>query len=55
MSEEWEGAEQKKITPEQARTILAENGLEVSLEEAEEILGWLRKLAFLTLSEILKK
>ena len=54
MSEDWEGMEPKKITPEQARAILAEHGLEVSLEEAEEILGWLRKLAFLTLSEILK-
>lgn len=34
-----------KLTPERARSILQEHGMEVSLEQAEAVLGFLRKLA----------
>ena len=35
----------QKITPEQARSILQEHGMEVTLEQAESILTFLRRLA----------
>lgn len=34
-----------KLTPERARSILQEHGMEVSLEQAEAILTFLRRLA----------
>lgn len=37
-----------KLTPERARSILQEHGMEVSLEQAEAILGFLRKLAIIS-------
>ncbi|HEY4288165.1 MAG TPA: hypothetical protein VGN00_13760 [Puia sp.] len=43
------------ITPERARAILQEYGLNVSQEQAEEILVFLRRLGILTLSQLLKK
>jgi hypothetical protein len=44
-----------KITPEQAWSILKENGLDVSLEQADEILRFLRRLAILTLPQLFEK
>jgi hypothetical protein len=44
-----------KITPERARSILLENGMEVSLEQAEAILAFLRKLANISLPKIFDK
>jgi hypothetical protein len=44
-----------KITPERARSILLENGMEVTLEQAEAILAFLRKLANISLSKIFDK
>ena len=34
-----------RLTPERARSILLENGMEVSLDQAEAILAFLRRLA----------
>jgi hypothetical protein len=44
-----------RITPEQARAILKEHGLEVSLEQATAILCYLRRWATISLPQILKK
>ena len=44
-----------KVTPERARAILNEHGLEVSLEQADEILRFLRRLAILTLPQLFDK
>jgi hypothetical protein len=44
-----------KISPEQARIILQRHGLEVTQQQAEAILSFLRRLAILTLSQTLKK
>lgn len=41
-----------RITPERARSILLEHGLEVSLEQADAILTFLRRLAIITLPQI---
>jgi hypothetical protein len=43
------------ITPERARAILQEYGLNVSQQQAEEMLVFLRRLGILTLSQLLKK
>ena len=45
----------ERITPERARSILLEHELEVSLEEADLILAFLRRFAILTLSELFDK
>jgi hypothetical protein len=37
-----------KITPERARSILLEHGMEVNLEQAEAILSFLRRLAIIS-------
>jgi hypothetical protein len=44
-----------KLTPERARSILQEHGMEVSLEQAEAILGFLRKLATISSSKLFEK
>jgi len=44
-----------KITPERARSILQTHGLEVSLEQADAILTFLRRLAILTLPQLFDK
>jgi hypothetical protein len=44
-----------KITPERARSILQKHGLEVSLEQADAILAFLRRLAILTLPQLFDK
>ena len=44
-----------KISPEQARIILQRHGLDVNQQQAEAILSFLRRLAILTLSQMLKK
>ena len=43
------------ITPERARAILQEYGLNVSEQQAEGMLAFLRRLGILTLSQLLKK
>jgi hypothetical protein len=43
------------ITPEQAHAILKEHGLDVSLEQATAILSFLRRLASISLTQILQK
>ena len=53
-SSEWEDPAHK-ITPERARSILQEHGMEVSLEQAEAILRFLRKLAMISSSELFAK
>ena len=44
-----------KISPEQARIILQRHGLDVNQQQTEAILSFLRRLAILTLSQMLKK
>jgi len=44
-----------KITPERARAILQKHGLEVSLEQADAIMTFLRRLAILTLPQLFDK
>ena len=44
-----------KITAERARSILQKHGLEVSLEEADAILTFLRRLVILTLPQLFDK
>jgi len=44
-----------KLTPERARSILQEHGMEVSLEQAEAILGFLRKLAMISTPKLFEK
>ena len=44
-----------KITPERARLILQEYGLAVSLEQADAILAFLRRLAILTIPQLFDK
>ena len=44
-----------KITPVKARSILQSHGLDVSLEQADEILRFLRRLAILTLPQLFDK
>lgn len=44
-----------KLTPERARSILQEHGMEVSLEQAEAILGFLRKLAMISSPKLFEK
>jgi hypothetical protein len=44
-----------KITPERARLILQRHGLDVSLEQADAILAFLRRFAMLTLAQIFDK
>jgi hypothetical protein len=43
------------ITPERARAILQDYGLNVSQQQADDILIFLRRLGILTLSQLLKK
>jgi hypothetical protein len=43
------------ITPEQVHAILKEHGLDVSLEQATAILSFLRRLATVSLTQILQK
>lgn len=43
----------KKISPEEAHRMLKEEGMEISLEEAEEVLLFLRKLANIVVSNYL--
>ncbi|MGA9638967.1 hypothetical protein [Flavobacterium sp.] len=43
-----------KITPEKARKMLKEEGMEVTLEEAKEILHFLKKLANIAVLKYLK-
>jgi hypothetical protein len=51
-SSETEELMPKKLTPERARLILQEHGMEVSLEQAEAILTFLRHLAFICNSNL---
>jgi len=44
-----------KLTPERARSILLENGMEVSLEQANAILAFLRRLASISSPELFEK
>ncbi len=44
-----------KITPDRARLILQNHGLDVSLEQADAILAFLRSLAILTLPQLFDK
>jgi hypothetical protein len=44
-----------KITPDKARSILQKHGLDVSLEQADAILAFLRRLAILTLPQLFDK
>jgi len=44
-SSEMEELTPKKLTPERARLILQEHGMDVSLEQADAILAFLRRLA----------
>lgn len=44
-----------KITPERARLILQKHGLDVSLEQADAILAFLRRLAMLTIPQLFDK
>ena len=43
----------KKISPEEAHRILQEEGLEISLEQAEAVLFFLRKMANIVVSNYL--
>jgi hypothetical protein len=45
----------EKITPERARSILQKHGLEVSLERADAILTFLRRLVILTSPQLFDK
>ena len=44
-----------KITPEQALAILKEHGMDVSLEQARDILSFLRRLTSIYLPQMLKE
>jgi hypothetical protein len=44
-----------KLTPERGRSILQEHGMEINLEQAEAILGFLRKLAMISSPELFDK
>jgi hypothetical protein len=44
-----------KITPEKAQKMLKEEGMDVTLEEAKEILYFLRKLANIAVLKYLEK
>lgn len=45
----------KKISPEQAHSMLKEEGLDISLEQAEEVLVFLRKMANIVVSNYLNQ
>lgn len=45
----------KKISPEQAHSMLKKEGLDISLEQAEEVLVFLRKLANIVVSNYLNQ
>ncbi|PWJ95363.1 hypothetical protein BC749_11427 [Flavobacterium araucananum] len=47
--------EKRRITPEKALEMLQTDGLDVTLEQARNILGFLRKLANITVSKYLKR
>ncbi len=45
----------QKLTPERARSILLEHGMEVGLEQADAILAFLRRLAMISSPNLFKK
>lgn len=47
--------EKRRITPERALEMLQADGLDVTLEQAKNILEFLRKLANITVSKYLKR
>lgn len=53
--ENEETGEKRKITPEKALAMLRAEGLDVTLEQAKNILEFLRKLANITVSKYLRK
>ncbi len=48
-------AERQKLTVAKAQQILLDEGLEISLEETEKVLDFLRKLAILIVNHHLRK
>lgn len=55
MNDEIDDNLESKITPERAQKMLREEGLEVTLDEAKEILCFLRKLANIAVLKYLEK
>ena len=47
--------EKRRITPEKALEMLRSEGLDVTLEQAKDILDFLRKLANITVTKYLKR
>ncbi|PWJ89255.1 hypothetical protein BC749_1242 [Flavobacterium araucananum] len=47
--------EKRRITPEKALEMLRAEGLDVTLEQAKNVLEFLRKLANITVSKYLKR
>jgi hypothetical protein len=54
MEDETEGLK-SKITPERAQKMLSEEGVDITLEEAKDILYFLRKLANIAVLKYLEK
>jgi hypothetical protein len=50
-----EGSKMEKLTPQKVQEILRQKGTEVTLEQAEAILNFIRKLAGIAVSNYLKK
>jgi len=50
-----EEVNEKRITPEKALEMLRAEGLDVTLEQAKNVLEFLRKLANITVSKYLKR
>lgn len=48
-------ANERTITPEKAKEILAEHGREVTIEQAKIILDFMYKFAILTVKQIVKQ
>ncbi|WP_127341001.1 hypothetical protein [Flavobacterium] len=46
--------EKRRITPERAMEMLRSEGLDITLEQAKDILDFLRKLANITVTKYLK-
>lgn len=55
MKDEMDDNLETKITPDKAQKMLKEEGVEVTLEEAKDILCFLRKLANIAVLKYLEK
>lgn len=50
-----EEEEKEKITPEKAKNMLRQEGVELTLEQAKDVLEFMRKLANIAITKYLEK